>query len=1217
MRTVRERPAAVFVVAVVVAAVLVGAGSFIAVDVAGAAAARPSAAAHLTVVPRATTSSIDPYGPLGMNIDAAHATTSGDPSVVVAYVEGGINWYGPNASALADSVYVNWHETPVPCKGATVSTATMVVGGVTEACSTYYSSNEDDYDTVHPDCLQHNDCDVTAANWASDPRVKRQRGLSFITPEDLIAAFSGRSYNPPAEVPAAFPKAISGWDFYDTQQSPYGQNDPATVDASYAHSDDQMSVIHTICPRCLILPVKAGDEATDSTEALAKAWLFAYQSGARVIVSVTADLGYSSFAREVLAYLDSKGVIVVESSNDFSSTDHQGGMYWGNVLPGNGLVPNTAGVSSPSVLQKMPGPFWTRSDLTSWGVHNMFSVATHGGSTSESTPTLGAALALVLSEGDQAAFSHAIPARLSGAQAVQVLRESSSQLPNVAKLPWPAPAGPWNPQYGYGMPNVAKAVAEVAGAKVPASPEIDSPAWYSLVDPTRTSSLPVTGSVTAFSGQHYTWQLQYGLGQDPSSWTTISSGAAVGSFGPTRLGSLPVSRIPRSFWSARFTRSTTKSLPTADMYDVTFRLTTSGRAGASIVTGEARRVVDVVHDPSLLHGFPLSIGSSGESQPALVDLQGKGHLDIVFGTADGTVEAIDPATGRELPGWPAHTDPVAAAGLPPGVHAGDEPIIGDVAVGDLRHDGALSVVATSIDGKVYVFSASGRVEPGWPRAMRTGVVAPAIPRPPLAHVRLPAVGALAPPVLVQLGSRAELDIVQAGWDGRIHAWAPTGVSLPGWPVRVAIPPGDLHLPSGYTLEADQKLDTPPAVAYFTKGGGPSLVIRSQYTEITSASFQPLPYSFDFAYSAAGKLLPGWPARIQGSIEDYGSAQEFITEGTGVPASADVLANGTDQVAVGPVWSPPSLLGGNGKVLGTYGSTTSVLSALLDVLENPSYAIFGPLPGTTPTPFTGSGAFGSFGGSLSFAAPEIGTQSFAASLLYPGSGNPIQEFASSWKAGAAVGTAHDAEMARFPAPAQGQDFLGSPILAPVSSGTGAASGNAVVLGGDSGALDAWLSSGSEAPGFPKFTGGWTLYAPSSGDLLGNGHDDVVTVTREGYLLAWSTPGPPPGDSSWWRAFHDEWNSGRLGTDSRPPGVVRSATLSVSGVLRFVAPGAHWYDGTPERYNLLYRGLTRWRQVKATARAGSIVTIQLPAGTTSVALQAANSDDLVSTTVTVRS
>ena len=35
------------------------------------------------------------------------------------------------------------------------------------------------------------------------------------------------------------------------------------------------------------------------------------------------------------------------------------------------------------------------------------------------------------------------------------------------------------------------------------------------------------------------------------------------------------------------------------------------------------------------------------------------------------------------------------------------------------------------------------------------------------------------------------------------------------------------------------------------------------------------------------------------------------------------------------------------------------------------------------------------------------------------------------------------------------------------------------------------------------------APVAGDLLGTGKVNLVTATREGYLMAWRTPGSPAG------------------------------------------------------------------------------------------------------------
>src|SRR5437016_5244847 len=225
-----------------------------------------------------------------------------------------------------------------------------------------------------------------------------------------------------------------------------------------------------ICPKCLLLPVKAGAEALDRTDDLAQAWLFAADAGASVIVSVTADLGYSTFMRQAVESIWRRGVVMVEASNDFNSTDHQGGMWWPHVLPGNGIVANGQGAPPPGE-QASTTTFRERSNYTSWGTHNMFSVATDGGTTSESTPTVGAVAALLLAYGKDAADQHLIGSPLTNAEAIQVLRATASDIDDPS-LGWPGKPG-WDLQYGYGRPNVWKATRAVAGARSDArSPSI-------------------------------------------------------------------------------------------------------------------------------------------------------------------------------------------------------------------------------------------------------------------------------------------------------------------------------------------------------------------------------------------------------------------------------------------------------------------------------------------------------------------------------------------------------------------------------------------------------------------------------------------------------------------------------------------------------------------------------------------------------------------------
>ncbi|MGH9206207.1 MAG: hypothetical protein ACRD1G_06580, partial [Acidimicrobiales bacterium] len=395
--------------------------------------------------------------------------------------------------------------------------------------------------------------------------------------------------------------------FYDNQ------NDPATVDGAYGHANGQMrqaaaqtnngSLGAGICPLCTIMPIKAGAEALDTPTNLAQAWLYAADAGARVIVSVTADLGHSSFLAQAAKNVEDRGVAVVESSNDFDSTDHQGGMFLPGVLPGNGLVSNSNGESGASKANAATSTFRARSDLTSWGPHNVFSVSTEGGSTSESTPTLGGVIGLLESYGKTAADNHQIKSPLTGVEAEQVLRATASPVNDTA-LTWPGSPGDWNQQYGYGRPNVLKAMQAIAGGDIPPTGQIASPDWYSLYDPISTGDVKVTGALQAPRAGSYSWVLEAGIGPQPTKFMTIGRGSGNAPYRGV-LGDLDLARVPRSFWSASYSLSKTKQLETAEQYAVTLRLRVTDSNGSM---GEDRRAIYVHHDPSLMSGFPRRIG---------------------------------------------------------------------------------------------------------------------------------------------------------------------------------------------------------------------------------------------------------------------------------------------------------------------------------------------------------------------------------------------------------------------------------------------------------------------------------------------------------------------------------------------------------------------------------------------------------------------------------
>jgi len=139
------------------------------------------------------------------------------------------------------------------------------------------------------------------------------------------------------------------------------------------------------------------------------------------------------------------------------------------------------------------------------------------------------------------------------------------------------------------------------------------------------------------------------------------------------------------------------------------------------------------------------------------------------------------------------------------------------------------------------------------------------------------------------------------------------------------------------------------------------------------------------------------------------------------------------------------------------------------------------------------------------------------------------------------------------------------------------------------------------GFPKFTTGWMLWSPTAGDLDSDGTVEIVANTREGYTTVWRTPGLASANVEWWRYGHDEWNTRRYGTDTRPPGILRAAVVDADArTVSFTAPGDDWYAGRPATYRITHSGGTV--DVTPTVDAGGSETLTIPAGVDEGTVQA---------------
>lgn len=108
---------------------------------------------------------------------------------------------------------------------------------------------------------------------------------------------------------------------------------------------------------------------------------------------------------------------------------------------------------------------------------------------------------------------------------------------------------------------------------------------------------------------------------------------------------------------------------------------------------------DIQAGLSLLRGFPVRVGETIASPPALADIDGDGSRDIVF-FAGRKIYAYNYA-GASLDNFPK-------------VVPGAEPLASHPIVADVNGDGYVEIVAVTRDGLVVAFDRNGAMAPGFP-----------------------------------------------------------------------------------------------------------------------------------------------------------------------------------------------------------------------------------------------------------------------------------------------------------------------------------------------------------------------------------------------------------------------------------------------------------------------------------------------------------------------
>ena len=782
--------------------------------------------------------SSDPQGASGMSVSTlwnrAQNPQRGRDDVTVSYVEGGVNWRIPTSCQLKDRAQLNTAELPFPENA----------GGQTKPSGNRYDLN--------------NDGVVNVEDYVNDPRViaadlgqpkspsggpflhhvcsKLGPGNTDITPEDLIVAFGHCQITSgvigPSGCPAngrfdndhnGYPNDINGWNFNRDN------NDPQTEQSVYEHFDAEFGAGD-----------RRGQQQLRQHRALPAVPLRAHQGGRRGH-RPAGPRRRGDRVRGRHRHQRARRHLGVAGVEPDRPGRHQLRVQQGH---GGGLRQQRLRVGRPhrrDVLRArvagqlhhrrplhaqrrdLPGlavlrfvlsntTYTSRSSLTSYGPHSLFSVPNTDGSTSTGTPTQAGVAALVVSEGKSAVDRGQISSPLTANEVQQLVRSTAMPInaPCSAAPAEPcftAPSGStFNIQYGYGRPNVLATANAVDANHIPPVADIQSPSWYQWIDPTTHPNVTVSANIDAprVTPDSYSWVLQYGLGPQPNDatgWTTFASGSGGGP--ATVSGIINTASIPSSFWGGQYTVDPTTRL-SIEQYDVSVRVRVFAKHDTTHAysMGEDRRAFHLRHDATELPGFPLYLGASGEASPTLADIEGTGKLDTIIPTSDGLVHAIRP-DGTEAPGFPVHTGP--AIGMTPS-YAHDylsdpvsaqnkvprpaDAIVSAVAVGDLNHTGALDIVGSTLNGWTYAWDGAGRLLPHFPvlngSRPSTGCTCRHPTRRTASSPRTcPSRRRCSPTSRATAGSTSSRRPVTA----TCTRGGPTARAVPGWPVSTLLPPG--------------------------------------------------------------------------------------------------------------------------------------------------------------------------------------------------------------------------------------------------------------------------------------------------------------------------------------------------------------------------------------------------------------------------------------------
>ena len=361
----------------------------------------------------------------------------------------------------------------------------------------------------------------------------------------------------------------------------------------------------------------------------------------------------------------------------------------------------------------------------------------------------------------------------------------------------------------------------------------------------------------------------------------------------------------------------------------------SGRTAAAqaraVSPDSLRRTIPA--GPRPVKNWPVILGNSISYMPAVADIDGDGRDEIAVGIKDCRVFLLD-SDGRKMPGWPRETAAWIARG----------PMLEDI-----DGDGEYEIAAGSTDGFLHMWREGGSIVSGWPLDLGGRPTSSPIPVRSGLPEEVSILICVEPGVIHLL---SPWGVNRDGWpktlphktfagsfDGRmtwavdldgdgtpeilhmtskpvsLYAWYIDGTEYTEFPVAT----GDHR---GFGLAVDDSAD-PRYLAYTTGNEvflrdlkNASVISRSPLSR--DSEFFSAPWflssrggpdrqadllltstldGYIYIWDLEGRLLPGWPVRLDGFI--YGIPEELEKHMVyGPPIMSDVYGDGEQEVILG-------------------------------------------------------------------------------------------------------------------------------------------------------------------------------------------------------------------------------------------------------------------------------------------------------------------------------